>query len=190
MPGVPLLLEPEVTVGSMGEHARRDALFRRVEAEHGAGLWRLTAGYAHTRADREDLYHDILVAILGALPTFREESSLRTFVYRIGHNRGISHRRGLRPHESLPPEGPVSGEPSPEAEAIAGTERARLTRAIRALPHGRRQVLMLHLEGMEHNEIGEVLDITPNNVGVRLHRARNQLREYLAHSHHTRGSHG
>lgn len=173
----------------MGEHARRDALFSQVEAEHGAGLWRLTAGYAHTRADREDLYHDILVAILGALGTFREESSLRTFVYRIGHNRGISRRRRLRPHEPLPPEGPASKAPSPETEAIAGSERERLTRAIRALPHGRRQVLMLHLEGMDHEEIGDVLDITPNNVGVRLHRARSQLRERLARSHHIRGSH-
>jgi hypothetical protein len=40
-----------------------------------AGLWRLTAGYAREQADSEDLLQDILVAILGALTSFRRESS-------------------------------------------------------------------------------------------------------------------
>ncbi len=163
----------------MVDHAGRDERFRRVLAEHSAGLWRLTAGYAGGREDREDLYHEILLAILGALPGFREASTLRTFVYRIGHNRGISYRRRRRPYADLPPEHLPSTAPSPESEAIAGSERQRLQSAIRALPHGRRQAIMLHLEGFSHEEIGQALGITTNNVGVRLHRARDELRQVL-----------
>ena len=149
-------------------------------ANHGAGLWRLTAGYASRREDREDLYQDILVAVLTALATFRGDSSLRTYVYRIGHNRGISHRRRrTRRPVKVPPDDLVSRAPSPEEEAVAGDRRSQLLEAIRALPHGQRQTMMLHLEGLDPSEIAEVLGITANNVGVRLHRARTEIRRRL-----------
>jgi len=164
----------------MAEETRRDELFRRVMADYASGLWRLTAGYARTDADREDLYQEVLLAVWGALPEFRDESSLRTYVFRIGHNRGISHRR-RQTRRPLPVslEGLISSGPSPESEAMAGTLRAELLEAIRALPHGRRQVMMLHMEGLAPREIGEVLGITPNHVSVRLHRARADLRRRL-----------
>lgn len=158
----------------------RDELFRRVLADHGDGLWRLTAGYARLRADREDLHQDVLVAILAALPGFRGDSSLRTFVYRIAHNRGISYRRRrTREPEAVPTEGLASSTPSPEAELLADARREELLEAIRGLPHGQRQTMMLHLEGLEHGEIAEVLGTTPNNVGVRLHRARAAIRHQM-----------
>ena len=164
----------------MVERSLREELFRRVMAEYAPGLWRLTGGYTRTSADREDLYQDIFLALWNALPAFREESSLRTFVYRIGHNRGISHRRrqSRRP-EAVSLDGLASRDPSPESEAMAGTLRDELLAAIRALPNGRRQVLMLRLEGLAPAEIGTILGITPNNVSVRLHRARAELRGRL-----------
>jgi RNA polymerase sigma-70 factor (ECF subfamily) len=164
----------------MEKRARRDELFRRVVADHGAGLWRLTAGYASHRQDREDLYQDILLAVLTGLRSFRGESSLRTWVYRIGHNRGISRRRRrTRRPVSVPPDDLVSQAPSPEAEAVAHERRSQLLEAIRDLPHGQRQTMMLHLEGLDPSEIADVLGITANNVGVRLHRARAEIRRRL-----------
>ena len=164
----------------MDDGTQRDELFRRVLADYGAGLWRLTAGYAAQREDREDLYQDILVAVLTALRTFRGSSSLRTYVYRIGHNRGISHRRHrTRQPLPVPPDDLVSQAPSPESEVMADSHRRQLLESIRALPHGQRQTVMLHLEGLDHAEIADVLGTTPNNVGVRLHRARTEIRRRL-----------
>jgi len=164
----------------MSEPTRTDELFRHVMADHAPGLWRLTAGYARSRVDREDLYQDILLAVWNALPTFRRESSLRTFVYRIGHNCGISHRRRrTRRPARVPLDGLATTSPSPESETMAETLRAELISAIRALPNGQRQVVMLHLEGLTPGEIGAVLGITPNNASVRLHRARAAIRDRL-----------
>jgi len=164
----------------MTAQTRTDELFRRVMADHAPGLWRLTAGYARPRADCEDLYQDILLAIWNALPTFRRESSLRTFVYRIGHDCGISHRRSrTRRPTRVPLEGLATKAPSPESATIAETLRADLVAAIQALPNGQRQVVMLHLEGLTPRDIGAVLGITANNASVRLHRARAAIRDRL-----------
>jgi RNA polymerase sigma-70 factor (ECF subfamily) len=51
--------------------------------------------------------------------------------------------------------------------------------AVRQLPPSQRQVVMLYLEGLVNLEIAEVLGVTANNVGVRLARARQLLRELL-----------
>lgn len=79
----------------MVERSRREELFRQVMAEHASGLWRLAAGYIWTSTEREDLGQGVLLALWKALPAFREESSFRTFVYRIGHT-GASAIGGAR----------------------------------------------------------------------------------------------
>lgn len=152
--------------------------FEQVLSEYGDALWRLTAAYARGHADREDLHQEILTALWTALPRFRGESSLRTFVYRVAHNRGITastraRRRRTSPLEAAEPV--VESGAGPEQLAEEKRRRESLHRAIRELPLSRRQVVVLRLEGLSHREIGEVVGITENNVAVRLSRARNDL---------------
>jgi RNA polymerase sigma-70 factor (ECF subfamily) len=152
--------------------------FEELVAAHGPALWRAVASYAPPGAERDDLAQDVLLAVWLALPRFRGNSSPRTFALRVAHNRGLSYvwRRARRPHvEGEPPELP---DPRPGAdELLASSERAeRLMRHLRTLPLGQRQVLVLALEGLPHTEIGEILGISPENVAVRLGRAREALR--------------
>lgn len=69
--------------------------------------------------------------------------------------------------------------PNPEVGLAQGQRVERLRRAIRRLPLVYRQVIMLSLEGLGYGEIAEVLGISESNVGVRLTRARQILREGL-----------
>jgi RNA polymerase sigma-70 factor (ECF subfamily) len=149
---------------------------------HGDALWRMTAAYANQLADREDLYQEILLAVWRALPRFRGDASKRTFVFRIAHNRGMTFRgrlivrarREADVHAQLRDPGPAA-----DQFLVAQSERERLAAAIRRLPASLSQTVMLSLEGLSHSEIAEVLDITENNVGVRLHRARAALEKML-----------
>ncbi|MFZ0962231.1 MAG: RNA polymerase sigma factor [Terriglobia bacterium] len=162
----------------------REERFDRILREYGAALARVAFGYEKVASAREDLTQEIALAVWQALPHFRGECSERTFVYRIAHNRCLTHvyRRqpSHEPLEELPPsQEPLDPKPHPEEQVAIAHERDRLRSAIQRLPLVHRQVIMLMLEELSHAEIAEVLGITENNVGVRLNRARKALREAL-----------
>lgn len=153
--------------------------FDDVLREHGPALWRVVAAYAPPGAERDDLAQDVLVAVWQALPRFRGTGSPRSFVLRIAHNRGLSHawRRARRPD----PDPPDLPDPRPGAdEQVAKLQQAeQFLRHLRMLPLGQREVLALALEGLPHAEIAAIAGITPENVAVRLGRAREALRRSI-----------
>jgi RNA polymerase sigma factor (sigma-70 family) len=162
--------------------------FEQVQRDYGALLGRLAGSYAATPADRADLLQEIALALMTALPRFRAESSLRTYVLRVAHNCAV--RRIARRQQGLPLDEAehASEGSSPEEQLVARREVEQLTAAVRQLPLGLRQVLVLTLEGLSHAEIGEVLGLAENAVSVRLHRARAQLADRLGELHHERGA--
>src|SRR5919202_2745776 len=115
------------------------ARFDRVVREYGPALARLAATYTRDAMDRDDLLQEILFAIWRALSRFRGESSERTFVYRIAHNRAITfvtRRRRAEP--------PVEAEAIADSRPDATSEFARAQRhewlmaAVRRLPEPQR----------------------------------------------------
>lgn len=65
--------------------------FTRIMREYGPAWSRLAFGYEKGEAAREELVQEIALAVWQALPHFRGECSERTFIYRIAHNRGLTH---------------------------------------------------------------------------------------------------
>jgi RNA polymerase sigma factor (sigma-70 family) len=162
----------------------REERFDRVLRDYGPALSRLAFGYERVASAREELTQDIALAVWQALPHFRGECSERTFIYRIAHNRGLSHVCKRQPlHESLAglpePLEPADPRPHPEQQAAISNQRDRLRTAIQGLPLAYRQVVMLMLEELSHAEIAGVLGITESNVAVRLNRARKALKQAL-----------
>lgn len=164
-----------------------DRRFQALLDAHGAALGRVAASYTREPAERDDLLQEIAIAIWRALPQFRGECSERTFVFRIAHNRGMSHLARRRPplaDVEVDSELAVADRaPDPEASLFAEERGRSLQHAIRRLPVQYRQVVVLALEGMSYGEIGEVIGATENNVGVRLTRARQMLRRLLEPHH-------
>jgi RNA polymerase sigma-70 factor (ECF subfamily) len=105
-------------------------------------------------------------------------------VYRIAHNRRLSHVWKRRPpHQPLEEieesEQPVDPRPHLEEQVARTDQRVQLMSAIQSLPVMQRQMIVLALEGLSQAEIAEVMGITENNVAVRLTRIRKALKDAL-----------
>jgi RNA polymerase sigma factor (sigma-70 family) len=149
--------------------------------DYGPALKRLASSYERNAAAREDLLQEILLAIWRALPRFRGECAETTFLFRIAHNRAITHcfRRGCET-TGIESAAEVSDpRPTPEHEASMAQRREQLLAALHALPVATRQVLALALEGLSRAELAEVLGITENAATVRLSRARAELKRQI-----------
>jgi RNA polymerase sigma factor (sigma-70 family) len=155
-----------------------DDAFHRVFAEHAPAISRMAWGYVDNSADHDDLVQEICLAIWRALPGFRGESSMWTFVFRVARNRALSFIGRRRRDEPLSPDA-ADPRPGPDAQVEALLNQERLRAAIRRLPEPQRLAVLLHLEDASVREIAVVQGTTENNVAVRLTRARQALRELL-----------
>ena len=158
--------------------------FERILGEHGAAISRLAYSYEAIAGIREELLQEIALAIWQALPHFRGDCSERTFIFRIAHNRGLTHvARRRPPQQSLDDleeaDEPVDPRPHPDDHLAQMNQQERLGSAVQSLPLAHKQMIVLMLEGLSHAEIGEVLGITENNVAVRLSRARKALKQVM-----------
>lgn len=148
--------------------------------EHGPMLARIAGSYEAEPARRDNLLQEITLAVWKALPRWRGEASLRTFAARVAHNRALDHL--AREKRSLGEElfdEHVDPAPGPLQHAEARQRRGDLVAAVRRLPLGQRQVVVLALEGFSLREVGEALGLEENTVAQRLSRARRQLNDWL-----------
>jgi len=154
--------------------------FDRIVRSFGPALRRLADGYAGDASEEEDLFQEILFAVWRALPSFRGECSERTFVFRVGHNRGITYRaRRGKAYRLENAESVADPRVDLEREVDAADLRTALLGAVRRLPESQREVIMLYLEGLSHREIADVLGTTENTAAARLSRGRKALRVLL-----------
>ena len=155
--------------------------FEQIVREQHAMIQRIASSHEAEPHLAEDLVQDIYFAIWRALPSFRGDSSLRTFVARIATNRAVTHvARALKkpPSLELSEDIPARGD-NPERRAIALDRTAKLASAVRSLPLSYRQTAMLALEGLTPKEIADVLGITTNAVAIRMSRAKELLRRLM-----------
>lgn len=183
-----VLIRPRTTMSMtatiLGDAVPRpglDARFRELLESYRAPIARLARAYEPHLADRDDLIQDIWLGIWRALPAFRGDCSDRTFVYRVAHNRAITHASRRRPRTTGLEEAIELPHPADAADHVltAAQDRARLLGAVQRLPLIQREVVTLVLEGLPHREIAQVLGITENNVAVRMNRARAELTRIL-----------
>jgi len=174
-------LQTEAALPGLAPSSDRLGRFETLLATNRPALARLAASYATSPADRDDLLQEIAMGLWLALPGFRAECSERTFLFRIAHNRCISHLARRRPQVSLDELEiePVDLSAAPERGVSDAQQAERLQDAVHRLPLAYRQVIVLLLEDLDYRQIAEVLGISESNVGARLTRARAMLRTQL-----------
>jgi RNA polymerase sigma-70 factor (ECF subfamily) len=166
------------------ERCRRGELgaFEELYQHHAPRLYNLAVRMLGNGADAEDAVQDAFLAAHKRLETFRGESALGTWLYRLTVNQCLDRLRSRAARESLATDSldePAHGW-EPHARTDSTVERIDLKNAIAQLPDGGRAVFVLHdIEGLEHREIGKLLGISEGTSKSQLHKARLRLRQML-----------
>lgn len=147
------------------------ARFGQLMSEFERPMRRLCSAYSDRAADRDDLFQEIFLAVWRALPAFRGEASVRTWLYRIAHNVALTWQTRQRRRSSR--ESPLNEDTA--AATDMDVRRLELKRAVARMPAGDRALVLLWLEGLSGAEIEEVTGIKAATVAVRLSRIRRAL---------------
>ncbi len=172
--------------------SRDGAAFRTIMERHNRRLYRIARAVLRDDSEAEDTVQESYVRAFANLGTFRGDSSLSTWLGRIALNEALGRLRRRRPAvpidtmEVLRTHAQIIQFPNamtaedPE-RTMAQREILRLVeRATEALPEIFRTVFVTRvIEGMSVQETAELLDIEPETVKTRLHRARHLLRDQL-----------
>jgi RNA polymerase sigma-70 factor, ECF subfamily len=184
--------DPELAAAA---RRRDEAAIRAIVRRHNQTLFRLARSILGDDHEAEDALQEAYVRGFERIASFRGESSLRTWLGRIVVNEALGRRR-RRPGEALPVEtldtrgsadiielpGLASHAADPERALATGEIRHVLDAAIDELPPDFRAVLVARLvEEMTVEETAQILDLKPETVKTRLHRARVLLRAGLEH---------
>jgi RNA polymerase sigma-70 factor (ECF subfamily) len=172
--------------------SRDGAAFRTIMERHNRRLYRIARAVLRDDSEAEDTVQESYVRAFANLGTFRGDSSLSTWLGRIALNEALGRLRRRRPAvpidtmEVLRTDAQIIQFPNamtaedPE-RTMAQREILRLVeRATEALPEIFRTVFVTRvIEGMSVQETAELLEIEPETVKTRLHRARHLLRDQL-----------
>lgn len=138
-------------------------------------------------AEAEDLTQEAFIQVFRKLGSFRGDSALSTWIYRVAMNTALMHfrKKVLRQVSLDQPQSPDAPQEridlSQDDGRLRGTvDRIALIRAIGELPHGYRTIFLLHdVEGYGHQEIARMLKCSTGNTKSQLHKARMKIRESL-----------
>jgi RNA polymerase sigma-70 factor (ECF subfamily) len=156
-------------------------------------LYRAAWGILRDEQEAEDAVQECYLKAFAALPNFRGEASLSTWLTRIAINEALMRRRKrqaqaasvgnvipLRPEDSPTAEAADDPALSPESLAIRAQLRPYLEDAVGGLPEDQRAVFVLRaLEELSVEETAQILDLNPQTVRTRFLRARRKLQERL-----------
>ena len=148
-----------------------------------AGIVRKVAGsYAWNPHDRDDLMQDIVAALWQAWPRYDPSRPFATWMYRVALNVAISQVRGetRRRRHHVAYDADVHDAEAPNRDLADDEQLILLQRAMQSLDPLNRALLMLHLDERSHREIADVLGISESNVGTKLTRLKERLRNTLA----------
>jgi RNA polymerase sigma-70 factor (ECF subfamily) len=156
--------------------------FRRVLERHYPLIYSVVHGIARGRAETEDTVQEVFIKIFRALPDFRGDSRLSTWIYRIARNEAINAVGKRRP-PSVPLDDCdhlADDRDGPETSRAKRIEHERLERLMDRLDEKQRIALELRYAGEKsYEEIAQIMDIPLGTVKTTIHRAKRSLRRMI-----------
>ena len=141
-------------------------------------IYRICSVYSKDTDETKDLFQESLIIIWQAMPSFKTESSIGTWMYRITLNVCLRFRSNtIKKQKKFPPINSITiGNIQAEIENTAQNEQLiKLRNCIKQLNGADKAVITLYLEELPYKEISVVLGLSENNVAVKVKRIKKKL---------------
>ena len=148
--------------------------FSRIVREHKSTIYTVCYMFSKDEDEVNDLFQEVLINLWKGLQNFRGDSDIRTWIYRISLNTCISYDRKKRKRKTVP----LTMSINPFTDSDEDSRQVQqLNRRISQLGPFDRAIVLLWLENMSYEEIGEIVGISTKNVSVRLYRIKERLKK-------------
>ncbi len=168
-----------VPAAEVSNMTNNKALFESLHLQYHPMVLQMCLGYVKGDVPlAHDLAQEVFVNVWNALGKFRNQSSHKTWIYRITVNTCLQHLRKEKNRQTVA----VSSVANlPHIEPATDTAHQSLYHAIGQLNEVDRIVIMMVLDELDYAEIAEVTGISPLNLRVRIHRIKQKLKKLLEH---------
>ncbi len=149
--------------------------FETMVREHRGTIYTVCYMFSTDRDEVADLFQEVLINLWRGAGTFRGDSALNSWIYKVALNTCITwdrkKKRGVKTE-------PLSMDIDPFDGSAENTRQANLLRErIARLNPFDRAIVLLWLENISYEEIGQIVGISTSNVSVRLVRIKEQLKK-------------
>ncbi len=153
--------------------------FVKVIKQNERVIFKITTVYTRNEVDQQDLYQDIVYQLWKSFDTFRNESKISTWMYRIALNTALTrYKRHKKRGHPVPIEKVILRQT--ENYDIEFEERlALLYKQIHELNSLEKGIMLLLLEGKKYEEISEIIGLSSSNVGTRISRIKQKLKQRI-----------
>jgi RNA polymerase sigma-70 factor (ECF subfamily) len=136
-------------------------------------FFKIVRAYADTAMDRDDLFQEMVIQVWRSIPSFKNNCSISTWIYRISINTALSWIRRERRHPST--ESIEAAQSLLQEQAGSDDRLAWLYEEIHQMDIIDRSMTLLLLEGFSYKEMAAIMGITESNVGVKVNRIKKKL---------------
>jgi RNA polymerase sigma-70 factor (ECF subfamily) len=131
--------------------------------------------------DQKDAFQDIILQLWKSFETFRGESEISTWIYRVSLNTVLTKVK--KEKKKITAE-PVGASELSISVAMADGDIELLNMVIQSLKDLDKAIVILYLEGYKNKEISQILNLTPTNVSTKLNRVRAELKGKFKNLHY------
>lgn len=136
--------------------------------------------YCDSQEDRSDLFQEIVAQLWKSYPSFRQESKVTTWMYRVALNTAIT---SFKKSKRRPDQNSLTYENFQLADEEYDTETEDniklLHTAVSQLTGVEKSIILLFLENKKYEEIAEITGITQNYVRVKMNRIKKKLKKLM-----------
>ena len=153
---------------------KQEEFFTQLVRENKSTIYTVCYMFSKDEDEVNDLFQETLINMWKGIDSFREESKISTWIYRVALNTCLlQERKKKKEVKKVPLNMNVNFFEDNDPDS---TQVRILHQRIGKLGLVDRALVMMWLEGMSYDEIGAVMGITPQNVGVKLFRIKEKLK--------------